>query len=425
MIMVMAVTLVSCKSAIYEKRNGLMYEIFKPEVPQRITLDNVKRFFGESYETDKSGKQVVTGKDEKGEYVVIDQEEEEGAVEEPHKKDVQENKQEKNKPDFLAGVEAEDNGLFTKYYQVEHQTGATLIPLIRPYASKKGHITNLAHNNTIVITDTRDALTEIGEMLEKADNPKPQVLIEVLAIEIRGESNIEFGFELSSDLSQASRAFLRGGTVSMNPKNFLDSLLPGSAEFQGTQVNFATVGKDKGKFGAMSLWVRALRELGYAEILTKPKLMVTNNSKARIETVSEVPYQTAQIVGANINITTTYKKVGVKLDVTPQFIGKEEITLYIKPEVSTLVAWTDPSVTTGITNPVIATRSAETTVSVKDGDLLVIGGLREKKSVTAERRVPLLGDIPVLGWLFRSTRKEWLETELVFFLKTTIVKEET
>jgi type II secretory pathway component GspD/PulD (secretin) len=290
------------------------------------------------------------------------------------------------------------------------------------YLKPTTKVTQLSKQGQIILTDTKAELGKLGKAFKIVDTPTPQVLIEVLALEVSSTSNFEYGLEIANNLSGISRAFLQEFSTELNPKNFLDSKLPGAAPFQGTELGFSIIpAKEIARRGTLTAWVRALTENGCAEILTKPKLLVLSGQTANIETVSEIPYQTAQIVNALVNITTSYKKIGVKLIVTPSFIGKNHVTLLINPEVSSLVGWTDPSVTTGITNPIIASRSTKTTVNVRSGDILIVGGLREKKKVIMERRLPLLGDIPILGYLFRSIRHDWLDTEIVFFLKTTII----
>ncbi|TET32560.1 MAG: hypothetical protein E3J72_19380 [Planctomycetota bacterium] len=382
--------LTGCHSSIYEDRGGILHEIFKPAKGDDKTLTILQKLFQDMPENAS----IITPT-------------------EPAEPE----------PDFLADLITEPDGKFTKIYHVRHQTAAYIIPLMKQYLKPTTKVTQMPKQGRVILTDTKAELAKLGNAFKIVDTPTPQVLIEVLALEVSSTSNFEYGLEVANNLAGMSRAFLQEYSTALNPKNYLDSMLPGAAPFQGTELGFAIIpAKEIARRGSLTAWVRALTENGCAEILTKPKLLVLSGQTANIETVSEIPYQTAQIVNALVNITTSYKKIGVKLIVTPSFIGEKNVTLQINPEVSSLVGWTDPSVTTGITNPIIASRSTKTTVNVRSGDILIIGGLREKKKVIMERKLPILGDIPILGYLFRSIRHDWLDTEIVFFLKTTIIK---
>ncbi|MHC4662280.1 MAG: type II secretion system protein GspD [Planctomycetota bacterium] len=381
--------LFGCQSTIYEDDGGILHEVFKPAKGTDPAITVLQKLFQDMPEnasiTTPSGPP-------------------------------------RPEPDFLADVTPEPDGKFRKIYRIRHQPIKYIAPLLKKYMKPTTKMVEMPGHGDIILTDTKEALAQIGNALKIIDAPTPQVLIEVLGLEVSSSNNFEYGLELANDLSGISRAMLQNYASILNPKNYLDSQLPGAAPFQGTEMGFAIIpANEVARRGNLSLIIRALAENGCAEILTKPKLLVLMGKSANIETVSEVPYQTAQIVNALVNITTSYKKVGVKLVVTPSFIGKNHVTLDLNPEVSNLVGWTDPSVTTGITNPIIASRSTKTIVNVRSGDILIIGGLREKKKIVVERRIPILGDIPILGYLFRSTRRDWLDTEIVFFLKTTII----
>ncbi|MEK7483282.1 MAG: hypothetical protein AABZ60_03005, partial [Planctomycetota bacterium] len=112
----------------------------------------------------------------------------------------------------------------------------------------------------------------------------------------------------------------------------------------------------------------------------------------------------------------------IKLRVTPTQITSDSAQLEISPEVSTVVRFTDPG-TSGISNPIVAVRNVRTSLTVKDGEIVTIGGLLRNEDRYAERKVPGIGDLPLIGELFKSKRKEKVKTALVFFLHVTILQQ--
>jgi general secretion pathway protein D len=122
-----------------------------------------------------------------------------------------------------------------------------------------------------------------------------------------------------------------------------------------------------------------------------------------------------------VTTSTTFKRVGVKLRVTPQQIIGDTARLEINPEVSTVTGFTSgPS---GTSSPIVAIRNVRTTLAMKDGEILTIAGLLRSEQRRVVRKVPGLGHIPVIGLLFQSRRQESVKTQLVFFLRVNILAE--
>ena len=115
-----------------------------------------------------------------------------------------------------------------------------------------------------------------------------------------------------------------------------------------------------------------------------------------------------------------FKPVGVQLEVTPLIIAEDQITLKIKPEVSFVIEFVLLG-TSGVASPRISSRNVETTISVRDAEAIVVGGLIETTETTEENKFPVLGDMPVLGNLFKNYRKRNEKTEVFFFLEPHIV----
>ncbi len=155
-----------------------------------------------------------------------------------------------------------------------------------------------------------------------------------------------------------------------------------------------------------------------AKLLANPRILVLDNETARFDIVREVPYREIWQVAREDPITyTDFKNVGVQLEVTPHVTRDGKLRLHVKPEFGVLVSQ-DPN---GV--PTIDTRRADTKALIRDGQTIAIGGLRKKQTSKDVSKVPVLGDIPLLGGLFRSTSEIEENNELVVFITTKIINQ--
>ena len=166
-----------------------------------------------------------------------------------------------------------------------------------------------------------------------------------------------------------------------------------------------------------SATLRALSTRGKVEVLSRPSIMARNNQEAVIVVGSEVPFITNSRTDAlgNLTNTITYDNVGIILRVTPFITSEGTVEMIVAPEISSLTAQTVP-ISSTVSAPVIAKRSAETVVVTPNGQTVVIGGLMETQRIENIRKIPLLGDIPGLGAAFRRTIKSDVKKELMIFL---------
>jgi type II secretory pathway component GspD/PulD (secretin) len=168
-----------------------------------------------------------------------------------------------------------------------------------------------------------------------------------------------------------------------------------------------------------------------AKLLANPRVLVLDNETANFEIVREVPYRELLQVAREDPITyTEFKDVGVQLKVTPHIARDGMIRLHIVPEFGVLVAQGALRASTGwdfyqdaLGVPTVDTRRADTTAMIKDGQTIVIGGLRKRRATKDISKVPLLADLPLLGGLFKSETESVEINELVVFITTTIVTE--
>jgi type IV pilus assembly protein PilQ len=260
----------------------------------------------------------------------------------------------------------------------------------------------------------------VEKLLEVIDVPAPQVYVEAKIIEIKYDTNLEFGFEGSYNrraATEGAQPFFGKFTGTFNPESYLESLGT-SRPFQGGTFEFDRVNTEEK--GELSYVLRALQERGSAEILSQPSIIASQGKKAMITTGQRFPVQSVDVRGSQTIVTTKFEKTGIKLEITPSLVGRDYVSLDIKAE--------DSQVTEripgpeGSLNPVISERTASTQVNVRDGETIIIGGLLSSSTIEAKAGLPLLMDIPILGYIFSSTRTQEVKAELVFFITPRIIK---
>jgi type II secretory pathway component GspD/PulD (secretin) len=220
-------------------------------------------------------------------------------------------------------------------------------------------------------------------------------------------------------------SFFRGGSANLNPPSFFQSQLPGNLPFQGIGLSFGFVGSDAEKHGALDLTLQAMQRNGQAEILSRPSIVATQGVKASVSTGQEIP--TFAITNANSNpggttlvLTPSSAQTKIGLDMTATHIGDSFVTLQVDPTVDGVIGFSTSQA--GASAPIISRRKASTTVTMADGDTLVIGGLITKSTVSDKAKIPLLGDIPLLGKLFTRTKDVETKTELTFWITPHILR---
>lgn len=249
----------------------------------------------------------------------------------------------------------------------------------------------------IVITD--DYTNEhVKRIIENLDRPVQQVLIKVLFVEVTYRDDFDFGIEGSLDINNSR---------------------PGSNVFN---TAFGVAAESAGGFyrlleSDLDVTIRAISEVGKTEVLSRPSILTRNNQEAVIIVGQEVPFITSSQTtdqGNTINVIE-YEDIGIILRVTP-FITKDGLVeMILAPEISTITDETVP-ISETVNSPVFAKRSADTVVVTPNGQTVVIGGMMEDNNIEVESKIPILGDIPLLGSVFRRTKKDKSKTELLIFL---------
>lgn len=258
--------------------------------------------------------------------------------------------------------------------------------------------------SVIVIAD-EETNQQINELIQELDKPKSQVLIKVAFVELTHNDNSNIGIDavFNGSIGGAEGNALTAGTA-------FD--LGGSGGLM--QLNYDDV----------SVSMNALAEEGRVEILSRPSILTRNNREALISVGSLVPFMQT----GNVNSVTgvqipqyEYEPIGISLRVTPYITPHGLVELSLFPEISETTG-DKIEVSEGLQLPVFATRSAQTVVVTPNGKTVIIGGLMQDNKVETIRKVPLLGDIPILGSLFKHKEMKDTKTELLIFLTPFIVQ---
>lgn len=345
------------------------------------------------------------------------------------------------------GGDAGMNNNLSSHGGDSYATGSNITNIIGSMLSPVGKIAVDARTNKLIITDVPEVFPQVENILAELDIKPPQILIEAQIVEVSKTSGLSVGFEyggsggIMAQITAPSRTlsseFFHGKTYDGSSKlHGWDWIFPSSKEMESTSsettstgnVSTNTSGSSDNEAGilnlsAFNIVLKALLTRGEAKYLGKPKVVTLNNKTATItastdatvgQTVTDSGSTTAT---AQTTTSAERKRVGLTLQVTPQVNREGYVTLYVQPSYSDVVAsGFDFSLDT-------TTRAASTLVRVKNGQTVVIGGLLTSRETDQTRKVPLLGDIPVLGWLFTNRSKSKSTTDLVIFITPTILAE--
>jgi len=282
-------------------------------------------------------------------------------------------------------------------------------------------VTVVAHeeSNQLIVSSSPRYQSEVLRIIQLLDSPPPEVMIEVMIAEVTLDDNFEMGMEFALQQLKFSETATAGanGVIHSNSFDFVGGTDLGAAGAGLGGFSFTITGED------FNFLVRALQSDSRLDVIQNPKIMCLNNQTATINIGQEVPFVRGTSLSDNGQTTANieYEPVGVILNVEPIINPDGFVYMLIEPEVSSV---TDSSVPlgNGIFAPIISNQSASTTVAVKDGETVVIGGLITTRETEAESKVPLLGDMPGIGNLFRTTTRRNTRTELLIAMTPTIVR---
>ncbi|NMC31967.1 MAG: type II secretion system protein GspD [Veillonellaceae bacterium] len=283
----------------------------------------------------------------------------------------------------------------------------------------KGLVLNTdASTNSIIAFGTPDQIHTVAQLLKELDVPYQQILLEAQVVALSKNASKELGIDWSWSEFGASR-----------PQGTTTRYSDGSSIYTAAQTTSFPIFTVTGKTGLLydmgvNAKINALITNGEGKLLARPNVLTFNGNKATIFVGDQLPVITpnSDASSGKITYTTDYKNAGITLSYVPRINDNDQIAANVFVEVST-----PSTVTLNVGGQKtdayqITTRSAQTNVRMKDGDTLVIGGLISSIEAKSLNKVPLLGDLPILGQFFRNLSKSKTESEVVIFLKAKVLK---
>ncbi|EGQ9319195.1 type II secretion system secretin GspD [Vibrio cholerae] len=316
----------------------------------------------------------------------------------------------------------------------------------QPTTSKRNEVMIAAHadTNSLVLTAPQDIMNAMLEVIGQLDIRRAQVLIEALIVEMAEGDGINLGVQWGS---LESGSVIQYGNTGASIGNVMIGLEEAKDTTEKKPIRNSETGEikyyeettTKGDYSklasalsglqgaavsiALGDWtalINAVSNDSSSNILSSPSITVMDNGEASFIVGEEVPVITGSSAGSNNDNpfqTVDRKEVGIKLKVVPQINEGNSVQLKIEQEVSNVLG------ANGAVDVRFAKRQLNTSVMVQDGQMLVLGGLIDERALESESKVPLLGDIPLLGQLFRSTSSQVEKKNLMVFIKPTIIRD--
>ena len=290
--------------------------------------------------------------------------------------------------------------------------------------------------NSLVISAQPDILKSLKSVITQLDIRRAQVLVEALIIEVSDQLARDLGVQLlySGDGKNSPAAVQRfgnpnpdliaitgsqlslEGNISSNLTTTASNSLLG---LEGMAAGIARIKNDGESFAAI---LNIITNDADSNVLSTPSIMTMDNEQASIIVGQEIPITTGETLSMNNSNpfrTVQRQEVGVKLTVTPQINEGNAVKLVINQEVSSVVG----PITATATDLITSKRQIQTTVLVEDGDTIVLGGLIDDDVQEIEKKIPILGDIPLIGRLFKSTSTSRSKRNLIVFMRPTIIRD--
>ena len=312
-------------------------------------------------------------------------------------------------------------------------------------------VTRFEGGNAIIVAARPEIQKQLGELIRQLDSPRPQVLVEAIVVELTDDGARELGLQFlfggdnapfaatsysnatpniltiggayaAYELSEQSTV-IDGNVVTTTTSSPLGDSLTNAAASQILGANGGFLGAifDLGKGAFFGTILNAVQTNTQANVLSTPSIMVLDNQSARMMVGQEVPITTGEALSTDLNNrfrTVDRQNVGVQLEVRPQVNSSGTIKLYVRQEVSSVAG----PVSSRSSDLVLNKREFQTVLTLEDGQMVVIGGLIDENERRTIEKIPLLGDLPIIGPLFQSKSRAKGKTNLVVFIRPTIIR---
>jgi type IV pilus assembly protein PilQ len=321
--------------------------------------------------------------------------------------------------------------LVTQTFEITYADVAQVVKALEKFKSPQGSVSSIEGTSHIIVTDTESKVRDIANLISTIDRVTPQVLVEVRIYDITSKDNLDLGvdwyagrrtntdqsgFPINDDIivqHDGENTYLKSRT----DPSLTAAFNAGTNKTENSTSAYLRFGL-LNKYIDAEAMIRAEKENIEAKLLANPRILVIDNEEATFDIVTEYPYVERTITAGSTTETVKFKNVGVKLVVTPHVAGDNMLRLNIAPEFGVVVS----RVQVASSNvPVVDTRKVNTIALIRDGQAVVLGGLRKKETSQQVNKVPILGDVPILGRLFRFDGESTATTELVVFITPHIV----
>ncbi len=324
---------------------------------------------------------------------------------------------------YVAPLEKIDQNHEIRHIHCKYADAVELVDILtRVSDGKDGAVMADARTNTLIIRERPEVLARMEKLVAELDRPTMQVYIQAEIVEVSSSDGKKFGIEWilkelrSKDLEgragsdwllQQSAATNTTGTVGSTPTGTTST----NSQFPfpiGSGFGIGILGTN------VSVVLRALRESNQVNLLSRPRIVTLDNQEASIEVGDQIPFKVLNQFGVT---SFEFKDATIQLLVKPHIIDSLHLALDVTPKADFQNGFTPDG------TPIISTRRAQTRVKIRDGETVVIGGLIRDSEIKSEKRVPVLGRLPWIGFLFRDTISTVQKTELIVFITPIIMRE--
>jgi type IV pilus secretin PilQ/predicted competence protein len=305
----------------------------------------------------------------------------------------------------------QETGFSSYVIEIQYADAFELVPLIEKVADR---VAADPGGNRLVVVATPGMIDQIRGIITDLDVPPVQLMLETEVIEVSTDRMMELGIDWDKIMRQTV-IFAEPGPGGEPPEDSGYGEFPEDMPFVGRGLDVSSIYRQ-----AMALEVALdlLEQDGGAKVLSNSKLATLNNRTAEIHIGDVIPYTVSNLTtGGVMELRVEKERVGVAVSVTPRVAGDGHITVMVEPSVSTIVGFRGPQDEI----PWTKERTAKTQVRVMDGQTFVIAGLLSEDETETVSKVPLLGDIPILGHLFRHTATQVKRSDLLIKITPRII----
>lgn len=290
--------------------------------------------------------------------------------------------------------------------------------------TSKSNISSDNATNAIIAIGDKELYDNLESIINKLDVPRRQVYVEALILETSIDKSSEFGVEWFAMGANGTGGLFGSSGQNGNLGTLIGSIAQGGTPSLGvgSGLSLGVIGNiitfQGAKFPSIGALISALRSSAGINIISNPQILTLNNSEAEVFVGETIPYKTGDKLDANNNpvYTYDYRDVGVKLKVTPQISNNDTVTLTIEQEIKKI-----SNSATSTEAPTTLTRTTKTTVKLQNHSIMVISGMIKDDSNISTTGIPILSQIPILGWLFKKQSKTFSKSNVMLFITAHII----